>query len=132
MLAGIVALFENYPPWIVERAVSPVYGLPKTHKFVPRISEIADFLEAEMAPIRRQQERDSRPLMLPSPPVDRSKRKTYAELQEICARDGLVIGRKKPENRERYARDFRAKHDVPDAVWDAIPDAPVRGWSQMK
>lgn len=126
-----MALFENYPARIVERAVSPVHGLPNIHTFVPRLSEIAKFLEAEMAPIRRQQERDSRPLMLPQPPIDQTKRKTYEELQAICARDGLIIGRKKPENRERYARDFRAKHDISDAAWDAIPDAPVRGWSQI-
>ena len=122
-------MFTHYPHDIVERAVSPVYGLPGKHRFVPRISDIREFLEAEMAPIRRQEERDHRPLMLPEPPVDRARRKTYAELQELCARDGFYIGRKPPENRGRAVREFRARHEVSDVVWDSIPDAPLpRNW----
>lgn len=88
VLAGVVELFEHYPAQIVARAVSPVFGLPRRHKFVPRIAEIAEFLEEEMVPIRREEERQARPLMLPEPPIDRSTRLSYAELCSKYGGDG--------------------------------------------
>lgn len=77
-LAGVVELFCNYPHEIVERSVSPVFGMPAKFKFPPRLSEIKEFLDEKMGPIRREQ---ARPKALPKPEVDRSQRPTYDELK---------------------------------------------------
>jgi hypothetical protein len=95
-LAGVVELFEAYPPDIVERAVSVVHGLPSKYKWAPRPAEIKEFLEELMAPIRWAEERAEIDRQyrasLPPPEPDRSKRPTYEELQAQCARGGLFIG----------------------------------------
>lgn len=133
VLAGIVMVFQQYPAQIVERAVSPVHGLPRRHKFMPRIAEIAEFLEEDAAPLRRQEERDSRPLMLPAPPIDRSRRKTYEQLQELCARDGLLIGKRQPENKAKAAREFMEKVGISQEQFDRIPNAPsARNWGRLE
>lgn len=134
VLAGIIMLFQQYPANIVSRAVSPVYGLPKTHKFMPRIAEIAQFLEHEAAPLRRQQEREERPLMLPESPIDRSKRKSYEELQELCARDGMLIGKRaRHYDKASAAREFMAKNEISKEDFDAIPNAPMaHNWDKLE
>ena len=79
-LAGVTALFCQYPPHVVEKAVSPVFGLPSKTGYAPRLNEIKDFLDKEMVPIVREQTRQSR-LMAREPEIDRSKRLTYDELK---------------------------------------------------
>jgi hypothetical protein len=130
-LAGVVELFCQYPADIVQRAVSPVFGLPKKFKFPPRISDIAEFLEEEMAPIRRQQERnrlaEERTRALPAP-IDRSKRKSYEELKVMCWEKGLKIGKETQNIKPLTPKEidgFKEKFEITNEEWDAIPDGPL-------
>lgn len=127
-LAGVIELFEHYPSQVIATAVSPVYGIPSKYKFIPRISEIKEFLEARMAPIRREQERRAieaeRLAMLP-PPIDRSSRPTYEELQARCAADGLIIGKARANkyNTAQAAKDFCDKNGISAEEFNSIPNA---------
>lgn len=123
VLAGCVELFEQYPEDIVLKAVSVTHGIPRKFKFMPRLAEIADFLEELMAPIYRQAARPSP--ALPEPPIDRTKRKTYAELVELCAKDGLLIGPKSKKFTGEQVTEFRKKFGISDEQWNTIPDAPT-------
>ena len=117
VLAGVVELFEHYPPELAARAVSPVFGLPSKHKFMPRIAEIKEYLDAQLP--------RPRPEYLPrlSEP-DRQQRPSYAELQERCARDGLIIGKRGRKNSvEKEISEFREKFGISQQAWNSIPDA---------
>lgn len=118
-LAGVVQLFTHYPAEIVERAVSPVFGLPSKHKFPPRISEIKEFLDGLMP---KEIER-AYPVFPPISSPDRSRRPTYGELQARCAKDGLIIGKpKRADNPLKAADEFKTKFGVSQEVWNSIPD----------
>lgn len=125
VLAGVIELFESYPPEIVQKAVSVVFGIPSKYKFIPRISEIKEFLDGLM-PARPMPR--AYPLLPALPEPDRSTRPTYEELQARCARDGLFIGQaKSPMRNEEIARaaeEFREQNNVSDDVWNSIPNAP--------
>ena len=87
---------------------------------MPRIAEIKEFLDAQMPPpepVRVYQ-------VLPAlPPPDRSNRPTYQELVDRCARDGLMIGKKKKSFGEREIAEFKKANNISDEAWNAIPDA---------
>jgi hypothetical protein len=122
ILAGTIELFERYPEEIVQKAVSVVFGIPGRFKFMPRLSEIRDFLEELMGPIYREDARQEN-RFLPEPIPDRSKRKTYVELVELCAKDGLHIGPKGTEFGAKEIAEFREKFGISYAQWNATPDA---------
>ena len=120
VLTGVVELFEHYPAEVVERTVSPVFGLPAKHKFMPRIAEIKEFLDAQMPPPEPTR---VYPVLPGLPPPDRSTRPSYQELVDRCARDGLMIGKKKKLFGEREIAEFRQANNISDEAWNAIPDA---------
>ncbi len=127
-LAGVVELFCNYPPRIVERAISPAFGLPAKFKFPPRIAEIREFLEEKMAPIRREDtRRQVRERMreewgkyLLSPP--RSQRPTYDELNEKYG-DNWGLAAVKTKSRWQSLNPNELKALVGEAEWNKIPNA---------
>lgn len=126
-LAGVVELFEAYPAEVVQKAVSVVYGIPSKFKFMPRLAEIKEVLEKLMEPIDRQRERErlreEQRRSLP-PPIDRSSRPTYEELQARCAADGLIIGKARPNkyNIAQAAKEFCEKTGISAEEFNAIPD----------
>jgi hypothetical protein len=78
----------------VRKAISPIYGIPSKHKFFPAIAEIKEFLETEMAPIRREEVRravaEENARSLPAPeikaPKPKTRRYSYAEFLEMSGR----------------------------------------------
>lgn len=125
-LAGVVQLFEHYPSDIVEKAVSPVFGLPAKFKFPPRISEIREFLDDLMGPILREEAR-ARNVFEPLPPPDRTNRPTYEELQARCVKDGLMIGKQvRADNPVKAADEFRSQNGISLEQWNVIPNASRR------
>lgn len=123
---AVIAVLSDYPLEIIKRVVDPRHGLPSTSKWLPTIAELKDALEAEMAPIRREEDRQEREreyrASLP-PPVDRTKRPTYEELKAKCAEAGLVIGKPRPRILETEIAKFRADNGISAEQWDAIPNA---------
>ncbi len=115
-MAGVIELFEHYPLDIVAKAASPVFGLPSKYKFMPRIAEIKEWLDAELPPPKPK-------YLISEPEPDRSNRPTYEELIERCARDGLIIGKKKKPFGEREIAEFKKAHNVSEELWNSIPDA---------
>ena len=124
-LAGVVEVFCNYPLPVVARAVSPVFGIPRRHKFPPRLSEIVDWLEEDMAPLRREQERQERRLALPSPEIDRSKRLSYDELKAKHGPNWGITDPGRPKRADwREAAAAVVKSQVSAEEWAKIPNAP--------
>ncbi len=70
-LAGVVELFCNYPSEVVERAISPAFGLPAKFKFPPRLAEIKEFLD-ELNPKQSQR---SYPILPRDSPLPKFERK---------------------------------------------------------
>ena len=114
-LTGVIELFSVYPPEIIERAISVVHGIPSRFKWMPRISEIREFLD-NMMPAEVPPKFDQ------LPPVQRAGRKTYEELQADCARDGLIIGGKPRRATQESVKEFREKFGITPEQWNAIPD----------
>lgn len=115
-----------YPEEIFERAVNVVDGLPSKHKWAPRIAEIKDELERLMIPIRREEERQEREreyMRNREAPVYRAQRPSYEELQERCARDGLIIGPGRRKSTAQETAEFRERNGISQEAWNAIPDA---------
>jgi hypothetical protein len=116
---------QQYPLEICQKVCDPARGLPSTNKFAPNLAELRTALEAEAGPWRRQMERErlARKSLdaLPPPVEDRSKRKTYAELQADCAKAGIFIGGKPAPIQDVTA--FRESHGLSQEQWDAIPNA---------
>jgi len=53
-VAAVTAVLADYPAEIVRHVTDPRTGLPRHCKFLPTIAELADALEVEMVPYRRQ------------------------------------------------------------------------------
>lgn len=88
---AIADVFIGYPEDVVRRVTAPGTGLASRLKWVPSIAEVRDACEAEMEPRRREAARTAR-LAIPDE-VDRSPRKSLAELQAECERRGGMIPR---------------------------------------
>lgn len=120
VLAGIIELFEAYPPDVVDAAVSVTRGIPSKFKFIPRISEIKEFLDGLMpkgTPPRAY------PVFERLPAPDRSKRLSYEELQARCHAAGLYIGQRgRQQARAEDTAAFRDKWGISNEAWNAIPD----------
>jgi hypothetical protein len=56
--AAMIRVLCDYPEQIVFRATDPAGELVKKHKYVPAISDVADFCEKEMKPWRELELRD--------------------------------------------------------------------------
>lgn len=84
-VAAIAAVLSEYPPEIIRRATDPRTGIASQWKWLPAVAEVKEFCEAEMGPVRREQERErlaaERARALPPPIEDRSARPTYEELK---------------------------------------------------
>lgn len=95
--AGIVDILRSYPEDVVRRVTAPRTGLPGRLKWLPTIAEVRQACEAEMAPQRREAERNRRitsaDRLLAAP--ERGPRKTYDELVAECERRGGMVPRPK-------------------------------------
>ncbi len=123
VLAGTAEVFVHYAQlygWqLVERAVSPVYGLPKAHpKFMPRVGEVTEWLEKDTAHLVKT---PPPVLALPEPETRREARPTYEELQRRCAEAGLFIGDNKTTAKPFDVAAFKKKMGISDDQWNAIP-----------
>jgi hypothetical protein len=117
---AVIAVLSDYSIEIIKKVVDPRSGIPSVCSWLPTIAEIKKALENEMAPIRREEDRQERERMYRAqlePIVERAQRPTYAELQARCARDGLFIGKPGRSGHERPWRptgitddDLRAKY----------------------
>lgn len=119
--AAVISVISGYPLSIVRRVVDPRFGLPSKSKWLPTIAELKAALEDEMGPIRREEARRSIPQL--EPPIDRSNRPTYEELQAQCWEVGLKIGQSRRGLERLSAHDFCQKFNISREQFDAIPDA---------
>ena len=125
-LAGVVEVFCNYPLPVVARAVSPVFGIPRRHKFPPRLSEIVDWLEEDMAPAAPRAGASRVPsLALPAPTeIDRSKRLSYEELKAKYGPNWGITDPGRPKRTDwRDAAAAAVKAQVSAEEWAKIPNA---------
>jgi hypothetical protein len=134
-LAGVVELLSTYPSSVLMKLTSPITGLATTLKWRPQLAEIKEFCEAQMGPIRREQERQQlskeRRRALPPPAEDRSKRATYEELVARCRKDGLMIGDDRRESTQLSIDALKKKYGVSDTDLALIPDAKLpRNWQK--
>lgn len=58
-VAGVSAVLSDYPEHVVTRVTDPRTGLPGRQPFPPSPYEVKQACEAEMAPIRRQMQREA-------------------------------------------------------------------------
>ncbi len=125
-------MLSDYPLEIVKAVIDPRNGIPSKSKWLPTIAEIKEACEAEMAPIRRQQQRlqqeKRQQALLSGPSEDRANRKTYDEIVAECRAKGLNIGGGRV-NAEQVNRDlFCKKFGISAEQFEQLPDA-VRGGS---
>lgn len=82
-LTGVAAVLSDYPEEVITRVTDPRTGLPGRQAFPPSAFEVKQACEAEMAPIRRERERERRYLEGRNllPPPDRGARPTIADLK---------------------------------------------------
>jgi hypothetical protein len=113
----VVTVFTRFSDDLVRRAVEPG-GIMRDHPtYLPTVGEITAWLQ------KRADMEAPRPRALPEPPIDRTGRPSYEELQARCAKVGLFIG-KHPKEREISSPEaIKAKYCISDEVWNAIPDA---------
>jgi hypothetical protein len=81
---AVIAVLSDYPLEIIKRVVDPRSGIPSVCSWLPTIAEIKKALEAEMAPIRREEDRREREQLYrlqQEPEPDRTHRPTYDELK---------------------------------------------------
>lgn len=58
--AGVGAILSRYPTGVAYRVTDPRTGVPGKIKFLPTIAEVKEACEAEMAPLRREEDRERR------------------------------------------------------------------------
>lgn len=125
---AIVAVLAGYPADVMQAVVDPAGGLPSRLTWLPTVAEVKAACEAEMAPIRRAQQRqliEHQTIRERRMLEDHSPRMTYEEMQRRCAEGGIFIGE------QRYKRGataieidaFKEKHGLTDEQWAAIPNA---------
>jgi hypothetical protein len=130
--AGLAAILSEYPKEVVDFVTDPRTGLASTNKWIPEPAEVREACEAQVAPIRRQQQREAierKNREALEPPIDRSGRKTYEEIKAEFAAVGVYIGGARPIPPAVPAASFKAKYELSDAEFDAIPDLPPRSKS---
>ena len=129
VVSHMVDLFLRYPQDRVDRAI---VRLVEENEFLPRIAKIKQTLDDEVADLRREEERQSRPLMLPEPPIDRSSRLSYAELCSKYGGDGkgdwgMVPKEPKPDPFMSIAQ----LKEIAGGKWDEIPDRKLNDWKKV-
>lgn len=92
---SLVAVLSDYPEAVVRAVVDPRGGIAtRCGDFPPSISRLKEECERHMLPVRarrkREQEQARAAAALP-PPVERSGRKSFAELQAECKRRGGMV-----------------------------------------
>lgn len=128
--AAIAAVLAMFPEAVILRATDPRVGLPSLCDFLPTPKEVKDFCEKEMAPVRAAEAREARIAKQfadrEEAEIDRSDRPTYEELIERCARDGLIIGKRRAIDHATPAENILEKYGISKEDWDAVPSAPPR------
>lgn len=127
-IAALAAILSEYPLEVVEYVTDPRTGLASTHKWIPEPAEVREACEAQVAPLRRKHQREAierKNKEALEPPVDRSGRKSYEEIQADFAAVGMYIGGAPPTPTESAAS-LMAKYGISEADWNAIPDLPWR------
>jgi hypothetical protein len=133
--AALAAILSEYPKKVVDYVTDPRTGLASTLKWIPEPAEVREACEAQAAPQRRKYEREfleRKNKEALEPPVDRSGRKSYEEIQAEFAAVGIYIGSARPATATESAASFKAKTGISDAEYDAIPDLPPRSKSPKK
>ena len=133
-VASIAAILSDYPAETIRYVTDPRSGIaanplsdPETGRVwtgMPDAANVKRACELHYAPTRklierqaqaRQQLEERDQLAIP----DRSKRKTYEQLQVELAEVGIFIG---AQNKPINIDEFRAKHGISKEQWDAIPN----------
>jgi hypothetical protein len=122
-MAGLIELFTGYPEWAVDAALSVKSGIPAKFDFLPPISKVLEFLEAEMRTWRYAQEWEEGAKRQLLPPPDPGPKPTLAELK---AKHGENWGLH-PENARKKKQflsigELAAEYAVPRETIDAMPD----------
>lgn len=126
----MIAVLSAYPLEVVRDVVDPRCGLPSRVKWLPTIAEIkeeCEELDGRRRRLQEWQERASRrqeePKALDAPPP--APRKTYEEIQAEFAAVGIFIGNQ-PKRSSETAETVRAKFNLTQEQWDALPNLPER------
>jgi hypothetical protein len=122
---SVISVLSCYSADVIRRVVDPRSGLPSRLKWLPTIAEIKEACDAEMAPIRREQDRRRRleqtRKALGPPLSDREPRgQTLAEMRltidEFLRKHGRPIGPNEAGTQwEKYWGAGRAKPIDPPA-----------------
>lgn len=133
--AAVAATLAEFPESVVRHVTNPVRGLPGKLKWLPSVAEVREACEAEMAPIRREQERraryDATQRLIAAPRPEQQPREHRAsreELQAKCGGDSWGIDRGKAEAKRRFltSAELRASIGMTEDAWNALPDARDR------
>jgi len=130
--ASLAAILSEYPREVIDYVTDPRTGLASTLKWIPEPAEVREVCEAHMAPVRRQQQREAierKNKQSLEAPVDRSRRKSYAEIQADFAAASIFIGGPRRPAPRDTAASLKAKYGISEADWNAIPDRPARNKS---
>ena len=131
-IAALAAILSEYPREVIEYVTDPRTGLANSQKWIPEPAEVREACEAQMAPIRRQLQREALQLKnkqsLP-PPIDRSSRKSYKEIQNDLAVQGIYIGSGRRLMSIETAASVMAKYGITENEWNSIPNLPPRSTS---
>jgi hypothetical protein len=128
-IAGVVKILSAYPLDVVRRVVDPLDGLPSYCDWLPKFSEVKVACEKLCAPtvLTRMSEWDRRTMLqiqerqglaaLPAP------KQSYADFRAEMAARGLPI-EKRDRRIDGGADVARAKFNISEEQWNAIPDIP--------
>lgn len=124
-----IAILLDYPDDVIISVTDPRNGIPSRQKWPPQPQEVKAACEELYAFERRKQAREAK---LKEQFDERAKseatgnpQQTYDEFRAEMAARGMPI-----QKNDRLISDsvveVKAKYELTDAQWDAIPDAPTR------
>lgn len=129
-IAAVVSVLVRHSTWVIREVTEPATGLPSKLKWLPTIAEIreeCDRLQAYEKRMELKREQINSQLVQRLQITDQRPKKTYAELVADCNARGLQIGPKAAvPMKDQEITEFRDKHGISQAAWDAIPNAPRR------
>lgn len=135
------AILADYPTDVIVLVTDPRSGLAGKLKWPAQPSEVKDACEYFYAPRRQAAEWDKRSLeqLAERAALESLPPKTdtwYHEFKADMAARGMPVDAKKEFTVDMAAAErdrFKAKHNLTDAEWDAIPNSPAKDhWERIQ
>ncbi len=122
--ASVAAILSDYPEEVINFATDPRTGLQTRFEYPPSLKAVREECERLMLPIRRDEDREERERQyraLP-PAEDRSKRPSFQELADDCAKVGIFIGGRRRASQIVTAESACETLGITKEQFDSIPD----------